>query len=99
LGFGVWGLKFGVRGLEYDMIDGLLMKIGLPSLRVWGKVVWSLVFWVQGLGFRVQGLGYKVQGLGFRIHRQEYIYEVCGSKRRDRIKGTDDKKYHFIFSY
>ena len=54
VGFGGWGLRFGVHGLWFS---------------VWGVGlgVWGLGFWVKGLRFRVWGLGFGVWGLGFGV--------------------------------
>jgi hypothetical protein len=56
LGFGVWGLGFGVY-------------VALTSVELDARhaLVYGLGFRVQGSGFRVQGSGFRVQGSGFMV--------------------------------
>jgi hypothetical protein len=65
LGFGVWGLGFGVLGY--------LTSVGRPGFcpgkSLEGPVSTKFGFRVQGLGFGVEGLGCKVQGPGSRVYR------------------------------
>ena len=60
LGFGVQGLRFGVRGLGFWVWDSRFGDKGL------GFGVWVSGVRAQGSGVRDQGLGFRDQGLGVR---------------------------------
>ena len=58
--FRVWGLGFGVQGLELRVcVSGF--KVLCSRFRVWG-----LGLWVWGSGFRIKGLEFGVK-VGFRV--------------------------------
>ena len=73
MGFGVWGLGFGVPG--FLSISGLGFRVRVSGFRFG---VWASGFGVLGFVFQVPGSGFRVSGIRFRVPDSGFLVPGSG---------------------